>query len=65
MNVVYSTNCPKCKVLESKLKEKNIPYEVNTSVEDMTALGIMEAPVLSVDGELLNFVSAIGWVNKQ
>ena len=63
--VVYSTNCPKCKVLESKLAAKQIPYEVNTDVEEMRKLGIMEAPMLEVDGELLGFVAAVGWVNGQ
>jgi len=63
--VVHSTNCPKCKVLESKLAAKQIPYEVNTDVEAMRELGIMEAPMLEVDGELRNFPSAIAWVNEQ
>ena len=63
--VVHSTNCPKCKVLESKLAAKQIPYEVNTDVEAMRELGIMEAPMLEVDGELMGFVAAVGWVNGQ
>ena len=63
--VVHSTNCPKCKVLESKLAAKQIPYEVNTDVEEMRKLGIMQAPMLEVDGDLRDFASAIAWVNGQ
>lgn len=63
--VVHSTNCPKCKVLESKLTAKQIPYEVNTDVEEMRKLGIMQAPMLEVDGDLRDFASAIAWVNGQ
>ena len=65
MVVLYSTGCPKCKVLEGKMDEKHIHYEVNTSVEDMCELGIMQAPMLCVDGKLLAFIDANEWVNKQ
>ena len=38
MNVVmYSTNCPKCRVLEMKLNSKGITYSVVTDVDEMTA----------------------------
>lgn len=38
MNVVmYSTNCPKCRVLEMKLKAKGIYHSVVTDVDEMTA----------------------------
>lgn len=63
--VLYSTGCPKCRVLEAKLNEKHIQYEVNSSVDDMEALGLMELPALDVDGELYNFVTAVKWANSQ
>ena len=64
MNVIlYSTGCPKCKVLKQKLDSKAIQYTENNSVEEMLALGIMQVPVLSVDGELLAFPQANEWVN--
>lgn len=66
MNVIlYSTDCPKCSVLAKKLDAANIKYETNKSVDDMLALGIMSAPVLSVDGKLLQFKEAVEWVNEQ
>lgn len=65
MNIVlYSTGCPKCKVLKQKLDSKPIQYTENNSVDEMLALGITQAPVLSVDGKLLPFVEANEWVNK-
>lgn len=63
--VLHSTNCPKCKVLEKKLTEKQIKYKVNTSVEDMLKLGIKSAPVLQVDSDFLQFPQAVSWVNNQ
>lgn len=61
--VVYSTGCPRCVVLEHKLAEKNIKYRKVDDVNEMVSLGIMEVPVLSVDGERMSFADAVRWVN--
>lgn len=66
MNVVfYSTHCPKCKVLELKLKQKNINFEENNDVELMTQKGFKAAPVLEVDGVVYNFKEAVEWIKEQ
>lgn len=66
MNVVfYSTHCPKCKVLETKLKQKNVEYVEVDDVNAMLAKGIKSAPYLEVDGALMNFNEAVKWVNEQ
>ena len=64
MIVLYSTGCPKCKVLKQKLDAKGVVYEMNTSVTDMAALGMKSAPALQVDGELMLFVDAVQGVNN-
>lgn len=62
---LYSTNCPKCKVLEVKLKNKNIEYDVCTDVDEMLAQGIKGAPALQLeDNTILNFSDAVRWVNE-
>ena len=66
MITLYSTNCPKCKVLESKLQKKNIEYTTCTDMDEMLSHGIKSAPVLEMtDGQLLNFGDAVRWVNEQ
>ena len=66
MNIVlYSTHCPRCTVLEKKLEAKGIKFEVETSVDDMLALGITQVPMLRVHDKLLNFAEANTWVNNQ
>lgn len=66
MNItLYSTGCPKCIVLKKKLTEKNIEYTENNDIETMTSLGIDQVPVLSVDGELLQFADANKWINER
>lgn len=52
------------KVLKHKLEEKGIAYTENNTVDEMLSLGIVQVPVLSVDGELLDFQTANQWVNQ-
>lgn len=66
MNVVlHSTHCPKCKVLESKLKKKSIYYKENNDVEIMVQKGFLTVPMLEVDGKTMNFTEANAWINEQ
>ena len=63
MNVIlYSTNCPKCNVLETKLKQKNIEHEICTDIDLMQSKGMLTAPNLEVDGKLMDFSAAVKWV---
>ena len=63
--ILYSTGCPMCRVLKTKLNAKGIAFTENNSIDDMLALGIETVPVLSVDGELKLFKEANDWVNEQ
>ena len=65
MITVYSTGCPRCKIIETKLKEKNIDFTVNDNIDEMSELGIMSVPVLSIDGKLFQFKEANDWINEQ
>lgn len=65
MVILYSTGCPRCEVLVKKLKEKNIEYIENNSVDEMLTLGIQTVPVLEVDGKRMEFTTANKWVNEQ
>ena len=60
MIVLYSTGCPKCKVLEAKLNAKGIQYSTVTDVDLMIAKGLNLMPVLEVNGQLLDFALAVG-----
>lgn len=62
--ILYSTNCPKCVVLEKKLQAKNIPYVKNQNVKEMSLLGVKTVPMLKVgDGPLLDFTEAVKQIN--
>ena len=61
---IYSTGCPKCKVLIKKLNEKNIQYEECSNTEIMKAKGIQFLPVLEINGDLLDFKQATEWIGR-
>ena len=61
---LYSTNCPKCKMLEAKLKSKNLEYNEVTDMDTLLDKGFMSMPMLEVDGDIMNYKQAIDWVNE-
>lgn len=63
--ILYSTNCPKCNVLEKKLQSKNIDFETCNDIDLMLSKGIQQAPYLEVDNELMDFSKAVKWVNEK
>lgn len=63
--ILYSTGCPKCRILEAKLKEKNINYTEVDDIEYMKTIGLKEVPWLKIDNDMLNFADAVKWVNNQ
>lgn len=66
MNIkLYSTGCPKCHVLESKLNSKNISYEVCNDKDVMISMGLTAIPVLEVDGNRMDFKQAVNWINEE
>lgn len=65
MITLYTTHCPRCKVLATKLAQKNIEYVENEDVDYMESIGIMSVPMLEVDGQLLDFVTANNWINSK
>ena len=62
---LYTTHCPKCKIIESKLNNKSIPFSVVDDIKVMESKGFQDAPHLEVDGRMMNFVEANNWVNQQ
>lgn len=65
MNVVlYSTGCPRCKILKSKLDDKGVTYSVIDNVDKMLSMGMVVVPVLEVDGVRMSFKEAINWINN-
>ena len=68
MITLYSTNCPKCKVLEQKLKQKNIEYSTVTDMDEIVEYGrkhnLKSAPILEVDNEPYDFMQALEYIKN-
>lgn len=66
MSILYTIDCPSCKVLEKKLNAKNIPFETCKDEKVFAEKGYTAFPVLYVDGAgTMSFSDAIKWVNNQ
>ena len=66
MNVIlYSTHCPKCKVLETKLNQKSINYEEVNDVDVMVQKGFTTVPKLEVNGVVYDFKEAVEWIGAR
>ncbi len=59
---LYTTHCPRCKVLKAKLDNLQFTYETCEDVKTMEQLGIQSAPALEVGGKIMTFKEAIDWL---
>lgn len=65
MVTFHSTHCPKCNVLEKKLKAANIEYIENNDIAIMLSKGLVNAPALEVDDKIYSFSEAVEWIKQQ
>ena len=65
---LYSTNCPKCKVITKKLQQKGIEFtEIDcktdpTYIEMLRGKGFSSMPIMQVGEEFLDFITANRWI---
>lgn len=62
--LLYSTGCPKCRILEKKMHDKQLTFGICSSIDDMQQLGIASLPMLKVDDKLLNYFDAVQYINS-
>jgi glutaredoxin len=62
---LYTTHCPKCEILQEKLHEKNIKYDICTDKKLMISKGFLSAPMLEVDNKAMTFLEATNWIKEQ
>lgn len=61
---LYTTECPRCKVLEKKLDVKGIQYKkiLDFNKEEMVRRGYTMMPILSIDGNYYEYKQAVAWI---
>lgn len=68
--VLYTNHCPKCMVLEKKLKEKGIEFATEDNIDVVLNVanmnGIKFMPFMNVEGieGLMDFNKAIQWLKE-
>lgn len=65
MITLFSTNCPKCKILERKLHMKNIEYTITNNIQEVIDAGFRSAPILKVNDTYYTFKEAVDWINNE
>lgn len=63
--ILYTTGCPNCEVLEKKLKKLNIEYETVTDTEIMIKKGFKSAPMLEVNGVVMDYKTALQCIKME
>lgn len=65
MTILYSTGCPKCKVLIKKLDMAHIEYTICDCKEIMLNKGFTTIPMIeNDDGIVMDFKAAVDWINN-
>lgn len=69
--ILYSTNCPKCRVITKKLEQKNIEFtEIDCKTDEtylamLSGKGFRSMPVLQVGDNFMDFMQANRWIGAQ
>lgn len=62
--ILYSTGCPKCKVLKNKLSDHNVEFIEINDKNIMVEKGIVAVPMLEVNGDMFDFANAVRLINE-
>jgi hypothetical protein len=62
--VLYTTDCPKCRILERKMKDKGLTFKFEHNMNPIVERGFIFAPVLQVGDKFMEFGEAVKWVNE-
>lgn len=67
MNILYATNCPKCKIIKGRLEYLNIKYKLVDNVDDIKKFNndnnLKGVPILLIDDHILDFNEAMKYLN--
>lgn len=60
--ILYSNNCPRCKLLKEMLDAKGFQYIISIDFRYCIVNGFRSAPVLEVDGLMLGYDEAVIYI---
>lgn len=63
--ILYSNNCPKCKMLEMRLKQAKVDFSICTDLDTIiNKKESDEMPFIEKDNSILNFKEAWEWATE-
>lgn len=62
--VLYSNHCPICKIVEKKLKAKDVKYSMIDDIEWLLDIGFETMPVLKVDNSFKTGSEIFEFIDK-
>lgn len=62
--VLFSNNCPRCKILKQKLDEKKIEYIESDDFTEIIEQGFQTAPVLKYNTDYYQFGDAVKLIGE-
>ena len=62
--IFYTIGCPMCQALKRMLDNKKIRYKTENNIQVLINKGFTTAPMLEVNGRLMNYSESIGWIIK-
>lgn len=65
MITLYTIGCPQCTVLEKKLTKAGIEFNTVSDLATLEAKGMIQFPLLEVDGTILSFTEANKWLKEK
>lgn len=64
--ILYSLpTCGRCKILEEKMRKKNIAFEKINDIEILNREQIDMVPILKIKDKRMGYVEANSWINEQ
>lgn len=64
MNILYTTHCPVCDMLEKALKQHNISFVIEEDVSPLIERGFKSVPVLKVGEVYMKAKEAFQWLEQ-
>lgn len=62
---LYTTeHCPVCNLVKHTLTQKDVEFNIVNDIEVMSMMGFKSAPMLEVDGNIMNAKDAINWIKS-
>ena len=62
--ILYSTGCPKCKIIKAKLESKNVKFDIVDDVDVMKSKGFTTVPQVEINGKVVDFVGVNKLINE-